>query len=224
MVTDTRPFATTESTWHREFLAPAAPNDNVESTRHPMAWGAVFAATAFALTIQLVLTLFGIALGATVADPTIIADPVAALGPAVLIWACVSGLISFGLGGFLAGGMSNRGHICGGAAHGLMVWAIAGVVGITLAAVSGAAVLGGTASLPRASAYVSQDGVPAFGFPANTPNKPVLSETQYNDAVRHAGSYTSRAGLIGGLALCMGAVGSALGGSLGRKCRTKGLT
>ncbi len=146
MVTDVR---TTESiTGTGRGLVSAEP-DRVVVSRRGISWGAVLGAVALALSVQAVLTFLGIGLGASVAGPaTRTADPVATLGAGTLIWACITGLISFGIGGFLAGSMSNsRFHVCGGAAHGLLVWAVSGIFAMILTAMSGAAMLGSAAGM-----------------------------------------------------------------------------
>jgi hypothetical protein len=101
-----------------------------------ISWGAVIGAATIALSIQAMLSLLGVGISAAVANPANTAQPLAALGIGTLAWMCVSGLISFGIGGFIAGSMSSRWRSCGGAGHGLLVWSVAGVFAITIAALS----------------------------------------------------------------------------------------
>jgi hypothetical protein len=152
-----------------------------------ISWGAVIGAATIALSIQAMLSLLGVGISAAVANPANTAQPLAPLGIGTLVWMCVSGLISFGIGGFIAGSMSSRWHSCGGAGHGLLVWSVAGVFAITIAALSRGWGAGGA-------------GGAMLGL-----------------AVGPA----SRAGIFGAIAMCCGAVGGLVGGSIGRAVRDK---
>jgi hypothetical protein len=155
-----------------------------------ISWGAVIGAATIALSIQAMLSLLGVGISAAVANPANTAQPLAPLGIGTLVWMCVSGLISFGIGGFIAGSMSSRWHSCGGAGHGLLVWSVAG----------------GGGCCPHPPAPPGGGGGGGGGGGA-----------MLGLAVGPA----SRAGIFGAIAMCCGAVGGLVGGSIGRAVRDK---
>lgn len=103
-------------------------------------WGAILAGVAAGVSMQLLLTLLGIASGLTVADVN--ADNTGtAMG--AMLWAGVSMLIAAYIGGYVAARMSGLKRKSDGVLHGLVSWAVTMLLFVTLAASAGGALLGG---------------------------------------------------------------------------------
>lgn len=218
------------------------------AVRPTMAWRSILGAVALAMSAQLVLTLLGAAIGFGAADANAIDDPVTALGVSVLVWGVVTGLIAYGLGGFIAGNMSTNRHAGSGAAHGLMVWAIAGLLGIVLVTLSGAIISSGAASgagnaAPRImgismdapfaglagrtgagdAAAAGRTAGTTAGTTAGAASFTRLTDEEARLIADRAAKYTSRASLFAAISLIMGAVGAMIGGMIGRKMRANGV-
>jgi hypothetical protein len=124
----------------------AEPTDTVtvEATRPLVQWSAVIAGALVAAALSLVLISFGSAIGLAIlsASPTWRdASPALALGSGLYL--LLTALVSFGLGGYLAGRLRERWSSTapsdavefGDGVHGVLAWAIAAVVsGLVIAA------------------------------------------------------------------------------------------
>jgi len=217
-------------------------------SRKTLGWSPIIAGTGAALSIQAILTFLGIGIGAAAVDPATQVDPTKGLGAGAVVWAILTGLIAYGLGGYFAGALSRPGgHVCGGGVHGMFSWALAGVIGMTITALSGAAILGGTASNPaaasRAAMATSDTGLSnsngslgstiygsgvvgktgdqsATTSPSSTATNRTIAgvnEVDARVAAEKATRATSRFALFSALALFMGLVGGTVGGAIGRK-------
>lgn len=105
-------------------------------------WSSIFAGTATALAISIVMAILGVALGFTVVSPK--SDhPTSGLGIAFGGWSFISVIISMAAGGFMAGLFSGQ----KGAEHGFMVWTLTTIVATLFSgiAVGGAVKLVGSA-------------------------------------------------------------------------------
>lgn len=205
-------------------------------------WGPIIAGTVAALSVQLVLTLLGVGVGAAATDPLTDAEPTRGLGIGAAIWSIVSGLIAFGIGGFLAGNMLGPGRPAPGAAHGFMSWALAAVLGVTLAAISGAMLAGGAAiGVPSAITVRNQQNLGtslagALGGGGRTDARLTDPGATTRDRGATAGATTpsgldvneaaaaedaadavAQSALWATIALIAGAVGATVGGAMGRR-------
>jgi len=106
-------------------------------------WGAVIAGVAVGLSIQLVLTLLGIATGLASVDVSQ-GNGMSATAP--LIWAGLSMLISAFTGGYVAARMSNLKRKGDGALHGAVSWAVTTLLFAFLATSVGGSLLSGVFS------------------------------------------------------------------------------
>lgn len=86
-------------------------------------WSSIFAGTATAIAISIVMAMLGTALGFSVLNPKS-EDPASGLGIAFGGWSFLSILVSMGGGGFIAGLFSG----IYGIEHGFMVWAMTTIV------------------------------------------------------------------------------------------------
>lgn len=102
-------------------------------------WGAVLAGVAVGLSIQMLLTLLGIATGLSTTQVTQ-GDSIG-MGP--LIWAGASMLISAFVGGYVAARMSGLKRKADGVLHGAVSWAVTTILFAMLATSIGSALVGG---------------------------------------------------------------------------------
>jgi hypothetical protein len=124
MVTNVRTYETGTAASDRGIADP-----NYTETGHPIHpgpmhihWGSVFAGLFTALAVMALLSALGAAIGATAYDP---GDDARRFGIGTGIWALISSLISFLIGGFVAARTSGHTDRQNGLFHGFMVWAVA---------------------------------------------------------------------------------------------------
>jgi len=124
------------------------PGDNyVEQTniltRQPLfaaiRWGAVLAGVAVGISVQLVLTLLGIAAGLATIDVT--SGETVGMGP--LIWAGISMLIAAFVGAYVAARMSGLKRKVDGILHGVVSWAVTTLLFVVLATSAGGSLMSG---------------------------------------------------------------------------------
>jgi hypothetical protein len=102
-------------------------------------WGAVLAGVAVGVSVQLVLTLLGIASGLSATDVT--SGESVGVGP--LIWAGFSMLIAAFVGGYVAARMTGLRRRADGILHGVVSWAVTTLLFATLAGSAGGTMLSG---------------------------------------------------------------------------------
>lgn len=123
MVTNVRTYETGTVASDRGVADP-----NYVEASHPahhgpmhMHWGSVVAGFFVALSVMALLTALGAAIGATAYDP---GDDARRFGIGTGIWALISALVSFIVGGFVAARLSGHTDRQNGLFHGFMVWAV----------------------------------------------------------------------------------------------------
>lgn len=111
----------------------AVPAADAAAMRRPVMpairWGAILAGVIVGISVQLALTLLGIATG--LASTEITQGEEAGIGP--LIWAGVSMLIAAFIGAYVAARMSGLKRKADGVLHGLVSWAVTTLLFATLA-------------------------------------------------------------------------------------------
>ncbi|MBI1890083.1 MAG: hypothetical protein HYS18_05525 [Burkholderiales bacterium] len=120
-----------------------SPADAIVSRRplfSAVRWGAILAGVAAGVSVQLVLTLLGIATGLSAADVNS-ANRGMAMG--AMLWAGISMLIAAFVGGYVAARMSGLKRKADGVLHGMVAWAVTTLLFATLAASAGGSLLGG---------------------------------------------------------------------------------
>jgi len=100
-------------------------------------WGAVLAGVAVGISVQLVLSLLGIASGLSLTSVSAGEAP----GTGALIWAGVSMLISALVGSYVAGRMSGLKRKIDGILHGVVAWAVTTLLFVLLATSAGGTLL-----------------------------------------------------------------------------------
>jgi hypothetical protein len=130
----------------REELACVADADRTVAL-NKVSWGAILAGAVLALTVQLLLNLLGVGIGAAVMDPGA-ADGPAASTFSILggVWYAVAGLIGAFAGGYVSSRLSGRPEKMTGAFQGLTSWAVTTLVVLYLLTTSVGALIGGAFS------------------------------------------------------------------------------
>ncbi|HVL75088.1 MAG TPA: hypothetical protein VM406_03665 [Noviherbaspirillum sp.] len=132
-------------------------------------WGAVLAGVAVGLSMQLVITLLGIAAGLTAGD--VVGRERFGIGP--LLWAALSMLVAAFAGGYVAARMSGLKRTADGILHGAVSWAVTTILFAVLATSIGGALVGGAmaggvftsmAQLAQAQEQVAQGEGPVATF------------------------------------------------------------
>jgi hypothetical protein len=129
-------------------------------TRRPLfpaiRWGAVLAGVAVGISVQLALTLLGIATGLTSTD----VSQGETLGMGPLLWAGFSMLVAAFVGGYVAARMSGLKRKADGVLHGAVSWAVTTILFAMLATSIGGTLVSGVFSnmSQLASASVSSGG------------------------------------------------------------------
>ncbi len=118
-------------------------SDLTSSIRRPLIpairWGAVFAGVAVGVSVQLALTLLGIASGLSSSDVN--QGDTAGMGP--LVWAGLSMLIAAFIGGYVSARMTGLKRKVDGVLHGVVAWAVTTLLFATLATSAGGSMLSG---------------------------------------------------------------------------------
>lgn len=123
-------------------------------------WGAVLAGVAVGISVQLVLTLLGIASGLSVTSVATGEAP----GAGTLIWAGLSMLLSALVGAYVAGRMSGLKRKVDGILHGFVAWAVTTLLFVMLATSAGGSLLSGMfSSIGQGAGAMSQIGSGGVG-------------------------------------------------------------
>lgn len=133
-------------------------------------WSSIIAGVAVGLSVQLVLTLLGVATGLASVDVSQ-GQGVSATAP--LIWAGLSMLISAFIGGYVAARMSNLKRKADGILHGAVSWAVTTLLFATLATSVGGSLLSGIFSnvAPNATKAVASAPGGASGIASTLKNQ-----------------------------------------------------
>lgn len=112
-----------------------------------VSWGAIFAGVVVALSVQLLLSILGMAIGFGVVDPAQDVDPLAGIGVGAGIWLLVSTLIALFLGGWTAGRLAGIPLRTSALLHGVVVWGLGTLLTFWLMSSALGNLIGGTAQL-----------------------------------------------------------------------------
>ena len=119
----------------------------VTAAYNKVSWGAIFAGVAVALSVQFLLNLLGVGIGAAVLDPATTDNPDASTFSIVGgIWFVISGVIASLIGGYIAARVSGRPSTSTGGFHGLTTWAATTLVVLYLLTTSVGMLIGGAFS------------------------------------------------------------------------------
>ena len=127
----------------------AAITDSVTATTNArrVSWGAIFAGVVITLVTQVVLSVLGIAIGASAIDPLQEANPVEGIGIGSGIYLVVSSILSLFAGGYAAGALATMQTRRERTLHGLTTWGVATVLLLVLLTTGLGRLIGGTMNL-----------------------------------------------------------------------------
>lgn len=134
-----------------------------------MSWGALFAGTAAALGVWILLYAFGVAFGLSTVDPND-RDTLRASGMFTGLWGLVAPLLALFIGGLVAGRSGGALGRPGGALHGLVVWSLTALGGLLLVANLFGNLLGSAVAMGHnvASQAIARPGTEATGATEGT--------------------------------------------------------
>jgi MFS family permease len=163
--------------------------------RHPtVRWSAIFAGTAVAVGLWILLQIFGMGAGLAAVDTDRLGS-LRGVSIGTTVWSLLAPLIAMFIGGFVAGKLADTRDDRMGMLHGVIVWALTSVLGV-LACVS---LVGALASGVAHSHAVIYDGS--------------VNSNDAEYAVRSAADATGKALLAAGTSLLL-SLGTALLGGL----------
>lgn len=180
----------------------------VSPRRDKIRWGPVLAGLVTTIASMLVLTVLGLAIGLSVFEPASDGNDV---GMAAAIWSGLSALVSFLLGGYVAGKTASVHGDDNGLLNGLMVGATGLALTLWLASMGVGNLLGGIGSNIDEIARVGRDNFANIDANATAESARQSAVNAYDDARNGAW------GTLAGMLLALGA--SAAGGLLGHKSR-----
>ncbi len=222
-VTDTVP-TTTDVGYSTSYREPIATGQNVMTVQNRVQWGPIVAGLATAIATFLVLTVLGIAMGASVLDATATGGEI---GTWAAVWGAVSAVLSFLLGGWVAAKTAAVGGSFGGLINGFLVGA-SGLILVLWLTASGLGNIFGTLSSNMGDILnVAQETAQSEGVTADEAQQE--AQQAEDDAAQAAdeAEQTLRSsfdevqdGAFGTfLGLLLPLIAAALGGFLGRNTR-----
>ena len=113
---------------------------------HPMSWSAIIAGTLTALVCQLVLNLLGLGIGLSTVDPNGGGAGAKALSIGAGLWIVITAIVTYAIGGYIAGRLAGKPLRSTAGYHGLVTWALTTVVVIVLLTSAVGSIVGGTLS------------------------------------------------------------------------------
>lgn len=186
--------------------------------RRRISWGAIIAGTVAALSVQLLLTLLGIAVGLW-AVPAAGSEFLQEIGIGAAIWALLSFIIALYIGGWIAGRTSGLGSKLDGLLEGFMVWGLVTVVTFMLLNTAVGGIVGGAAGLAgQAMSMTAQQienpmqVVEEYGEPAREAVEDIEVEEGQVEEAATAGAATAFGAF---LSLLLGALAASFAGRSG---------
>jgi hypothetical protein len=129
----------------------------------PIFWGAIFAGGVIAMVTQLVLSVLGIAIGASTINPLQEVNPIEGIGIGAGIYWLVSSFISLFAGGYAAGSLVAVQEPVTRTLHGLTMWGVATLLFFLMLGTGVGRIIGGTASVVGSGVGLLGDAAGALG-------------------------------------------------------------
>jgi hypothetical protein len=191
-------------------MSPVTPSEDARTILiNRISWGAILVGIVIALVVQLILSMFGIGIGAATLDPGTGDNPSAqGFSMTAAIWWAVSGIIASAIGGYAAGRLSGAPKESTAAWHGLASWAATTLVIFYLATTTATTLLGGAfstiSSAIGGAASTAGNVAQSVGSAVTGSNDPfaaiqqaILGQKQDNSNVRDTAVASVRALLTG---------------------------
>lgn len=113
-------------------MQPITRETIVDRRQPAIRWSAIFAGTAVAIGVWILLQVFGMGAGLAAID-TDNAGSLRGVGIGTSVWSLLAPLIAMFIGGWIAGKLAATRDDRIGGLHGVVVWALASVAGVMLA-------------------------------------------------------------------------------------------
>ncbi len=192
--------------------------------RHPLhtliSWPAVLAGAIVAVAVGAMLNLLGVALGASAFNPyDFDGGDRSGFTAAAGMWMAFANALALFVGGAVATRAAKYADHHKGALHGLVVWALAFLLAITIASAAGAggaaALLGGDARDGEVGDTVVTDTLPASRVIEGELVGPVVVQAPGPVAAEEVADTTAMLALWGFLTMLIGAIAAIFGGLYG---------
>jgi hypothetical protein len=195
---------------------------NVTTPQDRIRWGPILAGVLTTLTTMVVLTILGLAIGASTFAPN---ENNEGVGTFATIWAALSGLIAFFLGGWIAGRTAAVRRPENATLNGFMVGAAVVALTLWLASTGLGNLLGGLGSSLGEVARIGTEQVQSGNVnpgQAQSAAQSAAAQAQQAAVNNYETARNSAWATLGGLMLALGA--ATLGGFVGHKAKTDGDT
>lgn len=114
-----------------------------------ISWPAVLGGMVMALTMQILLGILGVGIGASTIDSLRQSDPLTPVGISAVAWSLVTTTVAFFIGGWVAGQLAGIPRHADSTMHGLLTWGSATLLSFYLLSSTAGDLVGGAASLAR---------------------------------------------------------------------------
>lgn len=171
---DTNPKAAHTQTTHKvENSAGEIPKVAIESSRQKVSWGAIFAGSFVAIAVTILLGFLGAGFGLWAVEPGGESDSIGGMATTTMIYLIIAQLAALFVGGYIASRMSAAWDKQNAILHGAVVWALATITAILMAAsavgsifyTSVTVVQNAASAVATATAAVVPDELPDFSMP-----------------------------------------------------------
>lgn len=133
----------------------------VPAVRHRVSWGAIIVGALIALSLQMLLNLLGLGIGASSINVASGSTPGEGLAIGAGVWFAVAALISLFAGGWVSGRLAGVPNRNDGMLHGFATWSVSSILTVILLSSAVGGIIGGSASMLGKLASASGQGVQA---------------------------------------------------------------
>lgn len=124
-----------------------------------ISWPAVLGGVVVALAVQLLLSLLGLAIGASTIDPLKERNPMAGLATGTGIWFAISMILSLYVGGWIAGRLAGMNRRLESSLHGLLTWAFTALIAFYFVNTMLSSAISGMAGMVKSGASAVSQGI-----------------------------------------------------------------
>ena len=124
-----------------------------------ISWPAILGGVVVALAVQLLLSLLGLAIGASTIDPLKEQNPMAGLATGTGIWFALTMIISLYAGGWVAGRLAGMNRRLESSLHGILTWAFTALIAFYFVNAMLSSAISGMAGIVKEGASVVRQGI-----------------------------------------------------------------